>query len=118
MLMMLAGWPCWGKIRAADADDAGRLAGLGTKEAQLMLMMLAAWRGWGEIRAADDDAGRLARLGKIRAADAHDAGRLSGLGKKQGQLMLMMLAVWQGKKARAADAHDDGGLAGLGRNKG
>ena len=32
---------------------------------------------------------------KVRAADAHDAGRLVGLGKKQGQLMLMMLAVWR-----------------------
>ena len=34
-------------VRAADAHDAGRLAGLGTKEAQLMLVMLAVWRGWG-----------------------------------------------------------------------
>ena len=52
-----------------------------------MLMMLAVWRGWGKVRAADaHDAGRLAGLGKkvrqVRAADAHDAGRLAGLGKK------------------------------------
>ena len=47
---------------------------LGTKEGQLMLMMLAVWR---MMLAC------LAGLGKkARAADAHDAGRLVGLGKK------------------------------------
>ena len=71
---------------------------------------------------------------KVRTADSHDAGRFAGLGNKYGQLMLMMLAVWQGwgkiraadahdagrlarleKKGKAADAHDAGGLAGSGK---
>ena len=48
MLMMLAVWRCWGK-----------------RQGQLMLMMLGVWRGWGESKAADaDDAGRLAGSGK------------------------------------------------------
>ena len=63
------------------------------------------------------DAGRLARFGeKVRTADSHDAGRFAGLGNKYGQLMLMMLAVWQGwGKIRAIDAHDAGRLAGWGK---
>ena len=39
------------------------------------------------------------KVRQVRAADAHDAGRLAGLGKK----------------AREADAHDAGRLAGLGK---
>ena len=52
----------------------------------------------------------------MRAADAHDAGGLAGLGKKQGQLMVTMLAVlWGAGKIRASDAHDAGRFAGLGK---
>ena len=76
----------------------------------MMHMMLAVWHG----------------REKVRTADSHDAGRFAGLGNKYGQLMLMMLAVWQGcgkigrlarlgKKGKAADAHDAGGLAGSGK---
>ena len=42
----------------------------------------------------------LGRFGGVRAADAHDAGRVWGGGAESVRLMLMMLAV------SAADAHD------------
>ena len=92
MLMMLAVWQGWEKIRAADAHDAARLAGSGKKQGQLMLMMLAVWRGWGKIlgqlvgekiRTADAHDWPFGEVwGKVSAADAHDAGRLARFREK------------------------------------
>ena len=41
MLMLLAEIGGWGRVRAADAHDAGRVLGVGEDLVQLMLMMLA-----------------------------------------------------------------------------
>ena len=95
MLMMLAVWPVLGQKGAADAHDAGCLAGSWSDTVQLMLMMLALWPVLGHGAADAHDAGGLANfLVRHCAADAHDAGGLAGSWSDRVQLMLMMLALW------------------------
>ena len=68
----------WGRVNAADAHDAGRVWCVGEASVQLMLMILPASNLWGR--------------GGVGAADAHEAGRVWGVGEESTQLMLMMLA--------------------------
>ena len=84
----------WGRVRAADAHDAGRAWGLGEESGQLIFMMVLG-RSSGSVcsfGAVDaHDVGRASGEEIVSAVDTHDPGR-----------------VWCWGRVRAGDAHDAG----------